>query len=167
VIEKMKKRPLEWTFEMEHSIRDYVQFLTNVHDYIQKESYQVEQEKIDLAVSMLEIPLVHFQTYRKLYAITYSTDYWLLTPKTRQVLELFYAQEEDYADKIEQMPMVFLVDKLLQQMKSLKVIDQKTVQQGFELVKKLRMISHELRTVFLANIATDFESSNVWFKFAL
>jgi hypothetical protein len=99
-------QPIEWNYEMEHAIRDYVQFVSNVHDYIQKESLYVSDASIDLSLSILEVPVSHFQTYRRLYAISFSGDYWKLSSETREILENFYSKEEDYADEIEKMPNV-------------------------------------------------------------
>jgi bacterioferritin (cytochrome b1) len=99
---------IEWNYDMEQAIRSYAQFVSNVHDYIQNESLHLTE--VDLSMSILEIPVFHFQTYRKLYAISFSGDYWKLSTETREILENFYSKEEEYADEIEKMPTVGFID---------------------------------------------------------
>jgi hypothetical protein len=94
---------LDWTFEIEKSIQDYIHFLSNVYDYVQQETHECQEDAVKLAISMLEIPVFHFQTYRKLYATTYSSDYWNLSSSTRKIIETFYSQEEIFSNKVENM----------------------------------------------------------------
>jgi hypothetical protein len=101
---------------------------------------------------------LRLQLYRKLFAITYSNNYWDISRDCREYIEKYYVLEEIYADKLEKFP------RLLTKVLTLHIIQTDTAQLGMLLFNKLRFISFELRTVkrifMLENVI---QSKFLWF----
>ena len=89
----------------------------------------------------LEQPYLRLFLYRKLTAISYSADYFQLSEECKHIVDRFYVQEELFADQLEMWPNYLL------QMRQVGVFQWKTREIGLQLYHKLRLISHELRTV--------------------
>jgi hypothetical protein len=134
---------LEWTLEMETWVNDYHSFLQNIHRNI---PYQVTLEDYKHAHSILTLPVMRFQLYRKIYAISYSRNYWEITSDCREYIETYFICEENYADTLEMLPSMF------SKAQKLRVLNPLTIKLGMDLFNQLRLISFEHRTVFIINV---------------
>ena len=106
----------------------------------------------------LEQPYLRLFLYRKIVAMSYSADYFQLNNECKQLVDKFYVDEELYADKLELIP-----DYLLQ-MRQAGVFPWKTRELGIKLYHKLRLLSHEQRTVYFNLIVEDdIKPKFLWF----
>ena len=104
-----------------------------------------------------EQPFLRLFLYRKIVAMSYSSDYFKLNSESKQIVDKFYIDEELYADNIERLP------EFLMRMRFAGVFPWKTRELGINLYHKLRLLSHEQRTVLLL-IENDIESEFIWTK---